>query len=102
MPENSKHLDYLKRLTADLRRTRRRVAELEGKRSEAVGVVGMACRYPGGVESPETLWDMVVEGRDAVSDFPSDRGWDVAGLYDPDPGAKGRMDVPQGSFLSTP
>lgn len=99
VPGTAKHLDYLKRLTADLRRTRRRLAELEGKLSEPVAIVGMACRYPGGVDSPEGLWDMVVDGRDAVSDFPTDRGWDVAGLFDPDPDAKGKMYVRQGSFL---
>lgn len=99
MPGTTQHVDYLKRLTADLRRTRRRVAELEGQLSEAVAVVGMACRYAGGVESPEDLWQLVIDGRDTVSDFPADRGWDVEGLYDPDPDATGRMYTRQGSFL---
>lgn len=99
MPGTTQHVDYLKRLTADLRRTRRRIAELEGQLSEPVAVVGMACRYAGGVESPEDLWDLVIEGRDTVSDFPNDRGWDVEGLYDPDPDTKGKMYTRQGSFL---
>jgi acyl transferase domain-containing protein/NADPH:quinone reductase-like Zn-dependent oxidoreductase/acyl carrier protein len=56
-----------------------------GSGREPIAIVGMSCRYPGGVRGPEDLWELVVRGEDAVSDFPADRDWPLERLYDPDP-----------------
>ncbi|MGV9929758.1 type I polyketide synthase [Streptomyces olivaceoviridis] len=91
--------DYLKRATTELERSRRRVRELEEQDHEPVAIIGMGCRYPGGVRTPEDLWRVVDEGIDVVTEFPADRGWDVEAIYDPEPGAPGKTYVRHGGFL---
>ncbi|MCZ7458831.1 SDR family NAD(P)-dependent oxidoreductase [Streptomyces sp. WMMC940] len=90
---------YLKRAVADARASRKRLREVEEREQEPIAIIGMACRYPGGVRSPEQLWQVVADGVDAVSPFPESRGWNVDDLHDPDPDAVGKSYTRYGGFL---
>ncbi|MEU7650285.1 beta-ketoacyl synthase N-terminal-like domain-containing protein, partial [Streptomyces huasconensis] len=90
MAEKEQVVEYLKRVTADLKRTRDRVRDLEEAEREPIAIVGMGCRFPG-AGTPEEFWGLLHDGVDAMGDFPADRGWRA-----PEDGPR-----PQGGFLDT-
>ena len=92
-----KSLEYLKRATASLRQVRQRLREVEGRAREPLAIVAMSCRFPGGVTSPEELWELVAGGVDAITGPPQDRLWDLRD--DPDPDREGTAAGRVGGFM---
>src|SRR5258705_3137712 len=79
--------------------TRRQPVDGHERSAEPIAILGMGCRFPGGVNSPDDLWQLLSEERDAISQFPTDRGWNLDALFGPDPDAPGTTYVRAGAFV---
>ncbi|MFC5157036.1 type I polyketide synthase, partial [Streptomyces amakusaensis] len=91
--------EYLKKVTTDLNEAHGRLREIESQAHEPIAITAISCRFPGGVNSPEELWELIVSGGDALTEFPADRGWDLDNLFSDDPDDQGTSVTREGGFL---
>ncbi|MFB7289536.1 type I polyketide synthase [Actinacidiphila glaucinigra] len=100
MANEAKLREYLKKVTTDLDEAYGRLRDIESQAHEPIAVTAMSCRFPGGVRSPEDLWDLLAAGGDALTGFPTDRGWELEGLFSDDPDDPGTSITREGGFLA--
>ncbi|THA30085.1 SDR family NAD(P)-dependent oxidoreductase [Streptomyces sp. A1277] len=96
--EQQKLLGYLKKVTGDLRQAHRRLREIEAASTEPIAIIGMGCRLPGGIRSPQELWQLLDRAGDGMSTFPVDRDWDLERLFGPDSSLPGTSHAREGGF----
>ncbi|MDQ0841393.1 polyketide synthase 7 [Streptomyces sp. V1I6] len=99
MANEAKLREYLKKVTTDLDEAYGRLREIESQAHEPIAITAMSCRFPGGVRSPEELWELLRHGGDALTEFPTDRGWDLDNLFSDDPDDQGTSVTREGGFL---
>ena len=92
-------VDALRTSLKETDRLRQQNRRLLAQATEPLAIIGMSCRYPGGATTPDALWQLVADGRDAVSGLPTDRGWDLDNLYDPDPEHAGHVYASGGGWV---
>ena len=97
-PESQNQLSPLKRAIVELREMRAKLDDLERRRSDPIAIVGMGLRLPGGARDADSLWRVLADGVDTISEIPRDR-WNIDAYYDPDPDKPGKMNVRHGAFL---
>ncbi|MFE3639331.1 type I polyketide synthase, partial [Streptomyces sp. NPDC059168] len=100
MANEAKLREYLKKVTTDLDEAYGRLREIESQAHEPIAITAMSCRFPGGVRSPEALWELLSRDGDALTAFPADRGWDLDNLFSEDPDDHGTSVTREGGFLA--
>ncbi len=89
----------MRKALVQVERLKRTNRELLERSNDPIMIIGMSCRFPGRVNPPEALWQIVANGRGVMSKFPTDCGWNLASLYNPDPDVPGTCNTCTGGFV---